>query len=765
MNYSNPYVAMTALRDDRLFVGRVSEKTSILSRIYATQPQSVEIIGERRIGKSSLLYALQRALRADGHSDVIHVLIDAQIFAQGDPITFFSEVVGQVSLQRKFAVQFKPSYEGFAQMVQAIEAEAARLILMIDEFDVITGNSSFKLEFFNFLRGQANNHQVAYILSTVRELESLCHSQDVAGSPFFNIFFRLHLGPISVDEATYLIVHPSSEVQLEFTPLRDWIIALAGLFPFYLQLTCSRIVEFFLNNPNTSLDRDLIQRDVARDFGPHFRHTWKHLDGPSRDVLIRLASGIALGEVDKSVVDILISRGYVSHSSRKHRISSELFCEFVLRQSGHLSNNSLIVTVETSAVTSVQLSTGIRREISSNGGMLVSINPAIAATFRSFDSGIEACLSLRELLDAEGVPFKIVAIAYSDAESLAKVRQLCARILDALDSGEVAATAKVVSNLSRALGRKFRKMAAERRDEELPKLFTAIRREVTLQQERMFGIPSPRTNNVWYEYRNSDTVFVFVHGIFSDSAGCWRNEERDVFWPELVRCDPRLNSPALFLGGYYTDIGSGIYDLDNCEHELFSALGRPLVDPALPPVMQWSNIVFICHSTGGIVVRYMLERRYEHFVDKHVGLMLVASPSYGSSLATRLDWLASFYRNRLGQQLQWGSWNLQELDSRFKALLHDRKIPSLVGVEAYENKFIIYRRFLPNITYVVSEESAGRYFGPPVLLRDTDHFSAAKPDGPKHPSHETLVDFYLTEFKDSRSLVGPELDSDLGRVG
>jgi hypothetical protein len=131
--------------------------------------------------------------------------------------------------------------------------------------------------------------------------------------------------------------------------------------------------------------------------------------------------------------------------------------------------------------------------------------------------------------------------------------------------------------------------------------------------------------------------------------------------------------------------------------------------------------------------------------------MLVASPSYGSKLADKMGWLARIYKNRLGQQLQWGSWSLQELDSRFKSLIHDNRIPGLVGVEAYENKFIIRRTFLPNITYVVTEESAGRYFGPPVLLRDTDHFTSVKPDGVNHPSHETLVDFYLKDFKGVKS--------------
>jgi hypothetical protein len=46
----------------------------------------------------------------------------------------------------------------------------------------------------------------------------------------------------------------------------------------------------------------------------------------------------------------------------------------------------------------------------------------------------------------------------------------------------------------------------------------------------------------------------------------------------------------------------------------------------------------------------------------------------------------------------------------------------------------------------VDEQSAGRYFGPPILLRNTDHFSVVKPDSIEHPAHEVLVDFHLQIF-------------------
>ena len=94
----------------------------------------------------------------------------------------------------------------------------------------------------------------------------------------------------------------------------------------------------------------------------------------------------------------------------------------------------------------------------------------------------------------------------------------------------------------------------------------------------------------------------------------------------------------------------------------------------------------------------------------------------------------------------WGSWSLREIDKNFKYLLAEKQLPELHGVEALEHHFIVHRRFLPSRTVVVTEESGGRYFGPPVRLPNTNHFTSVKPDGNKHPAHQLLLNFVLKHF-------------------
>ena len=259
-------------------------------------------------------------------------------------------------------------------------------------------------------------------------------------------------------------------------------------------------------------------------------------------------------------------------------------------------------------------------------------------------------------------------------------------------------------------------------------------------------LPQAGTNNLWYDLNHSSSVIVFVHGVLSDSLGCWlsKGADRSTYWPQLVTEDVRLQSPAVFLGGFYTAFDAGKYDISDCAKELLNGLTVPDSQLHRTPLEQ-KRIVFICHSTGGIVVRYMLTRNADKFKGKEIGLVLIASPSYGSKLADTLGGLASFYDNQLGLHLKWGNDVLRNLDDEFKELLDRKTIPNLVGIEACENHFILHRKLLPDKRFVVERESAGRYFAV-RMLKDTDHFSTVKPAGFDHPAHKLLVEFWLRHY-------------------
>ena len=253
-----------------------------------------------------------------------------------------------------------------------------------------------------------------------------------------------------------------------------------------------------------------------------------------------------------------------------------------------------------------------------------------------------------------------------------------------------------------------------------------------------------RQNNTWYSISDSDTVFIYVHGIFSNSADCWSSPS-GAYWPEILRTDTRFENPSIFLGGYYTDFSSGLYKISDASEELLTHLRVKDVNGNPPPLAK-PKLIFIAHSTGGLVVRYLLERNQELFVDKTVGLVLLASPSRGAEWSNRLIWLRKLFGNKMASQLSRDNDFVTDLDLRFADLVSQKKLPRLIGIDAFENKFII-RGILWNSEFVVSATDSASYFGSYKIIPDSDHFSIVKPKTASDPSHHMLWDFYESRFR------------------
>lgn len=277
----------------------------------------------------------------------------------------------------------------------------------------------------------------------------------------------------------------------------------------------------------------------------------------------------------------------------------------------------------------------------------------------------------------------------------------------------------------------------------------------------------------WFLHRTRQHVLIFVHGLFSTAKISWLFEDlkskSSAFWPDLIANDQRFVDYDLFLASYHTGIDSADYGIENCAEELFDNLHRTSVEGIEGPLKR-NSIIFVCHSTGGIVVRYMLERYSTHFTNISIGLILIASPSYGSRHADTLRDLSKLYKHKLGLQLRWGSASLHDLDRRFRDLVAEKRIPRLSGIEAVEHQPIFRYRGLPQLTRVVQEESASRYFGRPRVLYGTDHFSCVKPSDQNHPAHQLLVDFchqYARDFRanSDSDTTSASIDFELGEFG
>ena len=237
----NPYHNRSAIRDDRYFIGRQRDLADIMALIAAGQPQSIAIVGDRRIGKSTLLQAICRRLRP--MDDYVVVYQDVQGLTTEEE--FFQSLVVQLApLAGDSAVPpCQGSSNSLRYYVTQLSKNGKRIVILLDEFDAIARNKNFSLLFFSFLRSLPNDWPVSLVLASPNKLRDICSSQEIAGSPFFNIFYERRLGSFKRQESQELICRLSAENGLSLEPYQEFILGLAGDWPFFLQVVSYLVFE------------------------------------------------------------------------------------------------------------------------------------------------------------------------------------------------------------------------------------------------------------------------------------------------------------------------------------------------------------------------------------------------------------------------------------------------------------------------------------------------------------------------------------------
>jgi len=338
----NPYLNRVMIRDPHDFYGRKSEVQRIYARITAgSRPQSISVVGERRIGKSSLLHYLyhpaNRKKFLTNPETYVFSLMDFQEERMGGLKNFFAAIFEAFAqeLGADFIASFSPDYQGFRALVRALDGRGIRMIVLFDEFEMVTSNTLFDPEFFAFFRSMANKYNIAYVATTAKDLQSLCHSKEIATSPFFNIFSNLNLGAFKSDEAVELICEPSSAAGCTLEPFVDDIIRLAGLFPFYLQMACSVFFELVKSGRtwHSSMLKEA-KRSFLEEVEVHFKSTWEKFSPLERALVVNLIHGKKRRESEEYLVNKLLKESYLIEKNEQLTLFSETFAEYVRQHLG-----------------------------------------------------------------------------------------------------------------------------------------------------------------------------------------------------------------------------------------------------------------------------------------------------------------------------------------------------------------------------------------------------------------------------------------------
>ena len=300
---TNPFTFGNPIRDPARFYGRKGDIRQIVNRLLSSAHESTSIVGERRIGKTSLLYHLSNpAAAADlglTEDKYCLVYIDFQGLTDITPQRFWQRVLHKMSraicdqslIPTIDGLRKRESFDLFdlEDLFETINDRGLNIVLFMDEFEYVTQNQNFGADFFGGLRALAIHYDLSLVPATRRELVDLCHSDEIKGSPFFNIFANVVLKPFMMADVNELIDGYVEGQLFAFTPdEKAFVLRLGGGHPFFVQMAGYYIVEGKMQG----LRDDLLVTQVAAEFdqqaSSHFEYYWTHCSESEKITLLTI---------------------------------------------------------------------------------------------------------------------------------------------------------------------------------------------------------------------------------------------------------------------------------------------------------------------------------------------------------------------------------------------------------------------------------------------------------------------------------------------
>ncbi|MEO8126536.1 MAG: hypothetical protein ABJF23_27120 [Bryobacteraceae bacterium] len=233
--------------------------------------QSVSLVGDWRIGKSSILATCFESIQKSGRPVR---LLNGESHEGASPSEFVKAVTGVAS---------KGDADGAADILSGWARQAGRPgllpLLLVDECDVLVRR--FEYRFFERLRGMLDD--LCLGVSSRRELDHVFKDANKGASPFQNRLGLHWVGLLEPDAAASLVEFVGAGLSVPARRLiREW----AGRHPFFIQLMARKLLDAreFGQGETDACD------DFQAEAGSRLRELWGTLTEKEQKVLIEAAS-------------------------------------------------------------------------------------------------------------------------------------------------------------------------------------------------------------------------------------------------------------------------------------------------------------------------------------------------------------------------------------------------------------------------------------------------------------------------------------------
>lgn len=266
---NSPFSDLGMITDPSRFFGRKVELQKIFNALASPTPQCVSIIGDRRIGRSSLLqhvlysYANHLPQPANYHFAYLDLARDTC----RHPHQFYAEVAQAFGSRSGNSL----SPQQFDDWLGSVNpGRSGKYILLLDEFNVLQRRrEQFDDDFYDGLRSRANAGEITFVLATHVPLEQISLENEFS-STFFGIFTPVLLQEFSYQEAKESILRPATPQlrPVDFDAIRHWtrISETERYHPLKVNIAANHIWQA-LPNPDYEHLKIAYQHSVAHVFG------------------------------------------------------------------------------------------------------------------------------------------------------------------------------------------------------------------------------------------------------------------------------------------------------------------------------------------------------------------------------------------------------------------------------------------------------------------------------------------------------------------
>lgn len=255
---SNPFVAAGMIQETWLFVGRSLELQALVSRMTGAQPTSVNIVGAKRIGKSSLLYHFyltweQRVVDPSRYTVIYLSLQSVQCQCENNFYqTIAQELLSRPSIKAKqyiCDILTKETIDRmlFTQIMKECKKQSILPVICLDDFKhLFYHKNEFDDGFYDNLRSLMDNNTLMLVIATHKELDFYGKQHGLTSS-FFNLGHIIRLQEFLEEEVKDLLSLPTQIRANSSSALgisdQELVRELGGNHPFLLQLAGNLVCE------------------------------------------------------------------------------------------------------------------------------------------------------------------------------------------------------------------------------------------------------------------------------------------------------------------------------------------------------------------------------------------------------------------------------------------------------------------------------------------------------------------------------------------